>query len=201
MTVGERHRNFTPRVELRSFLELLGVYALAVAQPVLSVFGKSPETFVQLGAGRWVIVTYTLIVVLVPPLLLWGLEQLVDCFSDLYRRWLHIGLIGLGVGLVVVQAVGSWMGQLVGVLLIGAVATVGVSFAYARSAAVRTWTAYLSAAALVFAVLFLGFSPVSDLVFPTIPPLRMFNRRAPVSPLCSSSSTNSRRSPCSTRRG
>jgi hypothetical protein len=41
---------------------LLAVSALAIAQPVLDVFGRSPETFVFAGTGPWTIVAWPVFV-------------------------------------------------------------------------------------------------------------------------------------------
>lgn len=158
---------FTPRVELRLFLELLGVYALAVAQPILAVFGSSPETFVQLGAGRGVVVAYALIVVFVPPAFLWGVEALLRRYRHEWARWLHVGLIGLGVGVFTLQILTDSLGLALGLgLLLAVLATIGACVGYGKVAAVRTWTAFLAPAAVLFAALFLFASPVSDLVLP-----------------------------------
>ncbi len=58
-------------------LELLGLCGLAVAQPVLAVFGAAPDYFVFEGASRSDIVVFALAVGLAPALLLWALVQLV----------------------------------------------------------------------------------------------------------------------------
>ncbi|MEZ5170870.1 MAG: sulfatase-like hydrolase/transferase [Acidimicrobiia bacterium] len=161
-------RRFEPRVELRLFLELLGVYSLALTQPILSVFGKSPETFVHLGAGRWIIVVFALVVALVPATALWGIELLVALADVRARRWVHIGMVSLGVGVFVLQIFLDAMGlPLVPSYVLAGAATGGSGLAYTRFTSVRSWTAYLSPAALAFTFFFLLASPVSTLVLPS----------------------------------
>ena len=45
------------------FLELVTLWSFAAAQPLLDVFGRSPETFVFRGADRWTIVGFAVVVV------------------------------------------------------------------------------------------------------------------------------------------
>lgn len=166
MNEATRRRSFEPRVELRLFLELLGVYSIAVAQPILSVFGKSPETFVLAGAGRGVIVVYTFIVIFVPPVVLWAAEAALRAYRREWARWFHVGLISLGVGVFLLQLLTGSIGMpLAPSLALTVVASFGTGFLYWRAAAVRSWAAFLAPASVAFGVVFLVMSPVSDLVF------------------------------------
>ncbi|MGH2812524.1 MAG: hypothetical protein ACRDI1_07400, partial [Actinomycetota bacterium] len=60
--------------ERRWFLEILTLSSVIVAQPVLDVFGRSPETFVFNDAGRLEIVLFALLVTLVPSVGLWAIS-------------------------------------------------------------------------------------------------------------------------------
>lgn len=58
--------------ECRRALEVFGLSGVAVAQPLFEVFGASPEVFVFADAANADIVAFALVLLLVPPLLLWG---------------------------------------------------------------------------------------------------------------------------------
>ncbi|HEY3485974.1 MAG TPA: hypothetical protein VGK49_11355, partial [Ilumatobacteraceae bacterium] len=55
-------------VRTRAFV-ILGLSGLAVAQPLLDLFGRNPEFFIAGRYGTSQIVWFALIIVLVPPLL------------------------------------------------------------------------------------------------------------------------------------
>ncbi|MET0738428.1 MAG: hypothetical protein ABW035_09160, partial [Acidimicrobiales bacterium] len=59
------------RREGRYLIELVGITAVTVAQPVFNVVQQAPEELVSLAAGPTEIVLYALLVVLGPPLVLW----------------------------------------------------------------------------------------------------------------------------------
>ena len=65
------------RTELWRGVEIFGLSGLAVAQPLYEVFGDSPEVFVFADAGRRDIVAFAFVLLLVPPLVLWGAGALV----------------------------------------------------------------------------------------------------------------------------
>ena len=54
----EARKRFEWRRAVRSFLELLAVTGLAVAQPLLDVFGRSTEAFIVHDAGKADIVVF-----------------------------------------------------------------------------------------------------------------------------------------------
>jgi hypothetical protein len=147
-------------------LELLGLTGLAVAQPVLDVFGKSPETFVFLGAGTAEILVFTLSVAFLPAVALWGLEVVVGVVAEGSRRWLHLGLVAALTGVIVVEAGREATDAGPGIILAAAVAG-GTVVAVLRwyVPPVRTWLRVLGCAPVVFAALFLFASPVSDVAF------------------------------------
>ena len=62
---------------------LVGVAGVAIAQPVLDSFGKSPETFVFRDAEGLDLVLFGLAVVLVPPLVVWWIGVVVGCTAPL----------------------------------------------------------------------------------------------------------------------
>jgi Sulfatase len=154
------------RRELAYLCELVGITAVVVAQPVYDVVQSAPEELVARRAGALEIVAFALIVVVVPPLLLWLVEQVSRLFGDRVRDVVHGVLLGIGVGMFTVEVVKSALGRearpwlaLVGV----AVAAAAVAL-FVRRVGARLILRYLALAAPAFLLLFLFASPVADLV-------------------------------------
>ena len=149
---------------LRPFLELLGLSGLAIAQPLLAVFGDAPDYFVFQGSSSRDIVVFAVLIVLVPPAVLWTLIQVIGWASDRRRRIAQGGAVGLLVGLLVLQiAVGADLALAPDVALAVAAGT-GAALAHGHWSGVRLWAAWLAPAPLVFLAVFLFSSPVSGLV-------------------------------------
>jgi hypothetical protein len=152
------------RPGLRTFLELLGLSGLAVAQPLLAVFGDAPDYFVFKGSSTRDIVAFAFAVVLVPPIALWALAQVVGWRDHRRRRLAQEAAVGLLIGLLVLQvAVG--VGLALGPAVASAVAAgAGAGWSHGRWPGIRLWAAWLAPAPFVFLGAFLFASPVSGLV-------------------------------------
>jgi Sulfatase len=150
----------------RAALHLGGLWALAFVQPLFGLLGDSAEFFVARGNTTFDIVVFALGYGLVPPLLgagaVWGAERI--------RRglgWaLHLTLIALLTAALVLPPLGDALSGSAAAVAVALPIGVGAAFLYMRTAGVRAFLTVLSPAPLVFVVLFLGFSPVSDLVMP-----------------------------------
>ncbi|MEZ5267331.1 MAG: hypothetical protein R2789_01765 [Microthrixaceae bacterium] len=129
-----------------SFAELLGLTSLAVAQPVLSVFGNDASAFVSYGASSLDIIAFALIVVLAPPVGLWIVEQLIGLFGDGPRRVAHLGFIALLVVIFLSRVFPP--GIISVVLLLGA--AVGATVLVARTTAASQFLRYLAFSPLLF---------------------------------------------------
>lgn len=146
-------------------LVVLALWGLAVAQPLLDLFGKNPEFFVVNGLTTTEIVLFGLLVVLLGPVLLLGLEVLAYVVRPSLGRAVHVGtvaVLGAALGFTVLgqfEVDDSVIAVMVGVFggVVGAYleCTVGL---------VRTGLRYLAFAPLLFLVAFLGFSPSADLL-------------------------------------
>jgi hypothetical protein len=168
----------------KPFLELLALTGLAIAQPVLDVFGGGADVFVTLGAGRLDVVIFAVTVAVGPALLLWLIELLIGAVDGRARRWIH-GLFVAALAALVVVQLGKQLTQLPGrVVLVGAVAAgAAAALVVARSAGARLFLRYLAAAPAVFVVLFLVASPARSLIFPSstdLPPSAPPRTPAPV---------------------
>ena len=148
----------------RELLELLGLCGLVIAQPVLAVFGAAPDYFVFEGVGRGDIVVFAIVVGLAPALLLWALVQLVGWGDDGRRRIAHRVVIGLLVGLLVLQVATSSDAALPLGLTLALGLGAAAAWAHHRWPGVRLWAAWMAPIPLVVLGLFLFSSPVSGLV-------------------------------------
>ena len=150
---------------LRRLLELLVLCSFAVAQPLLDVTGRSPETFVFYRVGGLQIVLFALLLILVPPLVLWLVVLGVGALSRRAGLIVHLVISGALVALVVLQATKAWS-ALRGPLLVALAVLVaaGAMWLVARSAVARSYVTFLTPAPLAFALLFLLVSPTGSLV-------------------------------------
>jgi hypothetical protein len=153
------------RATVRSLLELLALCGLAVAQPVLDVFGRAPEVFIFQGASSADIVWFGILVTLVPALVLWLAELALGLVSRPAARWFHLVALGGLAGLVVLQALkrADWAGGLL-LAAIAVAAAVGAAALYRRFGLVRQWLAVMAFAPALFLAFFLVSSPTSELL-------------------------------------
>lgn len=164
--------------------ELFALTAFAVGQPLFDVTGDSPDFFLFRQAGTFEIITWALLVVLVPPLILWGVEAVVGLWSERVARAVHVAFIGVLASIVALEALKSFTG-LRGSTLAGLSVALGAGVAWliVRRGRVREWVRFAAPAPLIFLALFLAFSPVAKLVVPGaggVAALASTEARAPV---------------------
>ena len=151
------------RREARSFVELFALSGLAVAQPLLDIFGRAPHQFVFRGATGTDVVVFGLAVVLGPPLLLWALEAVVGLVSQALRQVLHLLLLGALVWVLAVQLLrpvaGTWV-----LFATAALVAVAAAAAHRRFEAARLWLGFVAVAPVAFLALFLVASPTARLL-------------------------------------
>jgi hypothetical protein len=166
---AERARYGPPRRELLWFLELLAVFGLAFAQPLFDLLGKNPLLFVAWNATPARTLGVVAVVVLAPPMAAFAIELLAGLAGTATRRIVHAVLVGVGIGLVVMEATkqATELGALPLVVL-GVVAGTAGGLARARFRGVRTWLRVLAIAPVAFAVLLLV-GPASVVVFGSDP--------------------------------
>jgi Sulfatase len=151
---------------LWDFGHLAALSSIALAQPLFDLLGRNPEFFAARGSSGFDIVTFALIVVVGPPLILIAVELLVGLLHERLRWGLHLTLVALLVGLTLIQtlkkSVHAGDAVLIGLALaVGALA----ALAYARTAPARSFMNVLTPVPLVFLFLFLVVSPVSKVAF------------------------------------
>jgi hypothetical protein len=146
-------------------LEILGLWALAGAQPVLDLFGKNAEFFLAAGAGPGEILAFTLLVAFLVPVVIIVVESLVRAVVPRAGRPVHLvvlGLLGATLGLNVARQVGA--GNLVLALLIAA-GFAALALFLERKDAGRSVLRYLGIAPLALVLLFVFSTDAGRLVF------------------------------------
>ncbi len=150
--------------------ELLGLTALAIAQPILDGLKRSTFAFPTVKIGGWDLAVLAALLILVPPALLLAVELIAGLVSRVARGWVHLAWVGLLVALLCWQAVaqGGESSAFVRVV-IPAIALIAAVILYLRFDAARSLCRILGFAAPVIAGLFLFTSPIVDFTFAANP--------------------------------
>jgi hypothetical protein len=161
-------------------LHILALFAFAVVQPLLDLLGRNPTFFIAHRADRGEILALISLLTLGIPSLLVLLEFAVGRFSRLWRRALHVTLLGLlfflaslaalkraGAALLGEAADGNFTSRFaadVAILVLALVASALFAVLYVRSARVRSLVTFLSPGVLVFPLTFAFLSPCRHLI-------------------------------------
>jgi len=150
-----------------SLLELAVLWTFAVAQPLFDLLKDNPEFFAARGSSGIDVISFAVLLVVVPPLLLWAIEMLIGLAGTNARRGIHLVFLAALVALIAAQALKKAFdaSDLMLILLSVAIGG-GVAGLYAGAAPVRSFLRVLSPAPLVFLALFLFTAPISKLAFP-----------------------------------
>jgi len=148
-------------------LQLAALWSIAVVWPLFDVLRNGADFFTARGNTGADVIIYSLIHVFVPPLIMVGIEALVDLASRRAGRIVHLAFIAGLVAIFALQFTKKLLPTYTSPSLLLALA-VGVLFAllYAKESAVRSVLTWLSPAPLVILALFLFLSPVRDVIFP-----------------------------------
>lgn len=151
----------------RSAPEVVALATLAVAQPLLDLFGKNPEFFVASDAGVADVVAFALGVLLVVPLVLLAIEA--ACFAlggpaaGARVHQVVVGLLGAVFGLGLARQLG--VGATLVALFLAVAVGVGVALARSRSAGVRLVLRYLALLPVLVLALFVFASETGRLLW------------------------------------
>jgi hypothetical protein len=153
----------------RAALHLGGLWALALAQPLLDLLGRNAEFFVARGSAPVDIVLLAFGYTLLPPLagaaLVWGLGR-----SRPALGWgTMLVLVALLVAALLLPPVGDLLGGSAAAVPVALALGAGAAALYARVSAVRSFVTVLAPAPLVVLFLFLVVSPVRGLLSPAEP--------------------------------
>ena len=152
---------------MRALLHLGGLWALAFAQPLFDLLGRNAQFFVARGSTRGDILLLAFGYALVPPLagaaVVWALGRIRPVLG-----WAALlALIALLVAALLLPPAGDALGGSEAALAVALAVGAAAAALYARAAAVRSFATLLSPAPLLVLLLFLVFSPVRGLLFPS----------------------------------
>jgi Sulfatase len=175
-----RSQRSRARTLARNGAHLAALSAFAFAQPLFDLLDDSADFFAVRGSPRWEIVAFALGVVLVPPAVLLAVEVLAALVSRVFAWAIHLVFVAGLAGLVVLQVLKreTSLASTATLLALAVAAGAAAALLYARFAPVRSFLTVLSPAPLVFLVLFLFVSPVSDLTFARGAEVRLANVEA-----------------------
>ncbi len=153
-------------------LHVFVIVGFAIAQPLFELLARQAEFFVFRHATWQDSAALVVILCVLLPLGLTGVERITGLLSHRLRRWVHSALIAGGVAATVLPALHpiALPGTLLaaGALLCGGVA----ALAYVFFLPVRQFFSLLSPAVLIFPGLFVFASPAFRSVVPAAPPPR-----------------------------
>jgi hypothetical protein len=151
---------------LWNFAHLAVLSAFALAQPLFNLLGKNPEFFAARGSPQVDIITFGILVVLVPPAILLGIELLAGLVHPPLRQALHVLFIGAGFTLFAAELLKKAIhGSDEVVIALSVAVGIAAAAAYATTEGVRSFLNILSPAPIVFLFIFLVISPVSKVAF------------------------------------
>jgi Sulfatase len=157
----------TLKEALWAYLNLAVLWTFAVAQPLFDLLKDNPEFFAARGSSGFDIISFSVLLVVLPPALLLAVELLVGLAGRPARRGAHVVLLGALVALIAAQALKKALDASDIVLILLSLA-IGAALAalWLRTEPVRAFLNVLSPAPLVFLALFLFSSQISELAFP-----------------------------------
>lgn len=148
-------------------LHVFVLAGFAVAQPLFDLLARQAEFFIFQNVAPEDIIALVMILSVFLPLSVICVEEIIGLYSHRLRRWIHRGILALGVAATVLPALHP-INAVQGIFLVYGALVFGVYAAllYAFFSPVRQFFSLLSPAVLIFAGLFVFASPVFRLVFP-----------------------------------
>jgi Sulfatase len=160
-------RGPTVKEALWAYLNLAVLWTFAVAQPLFDLLKDNPEFFAARGSSGFDIVSFSVLLVVLPPAVLLAVELLVGLAGRPARRAAHVVLLGALAALIAAQALKKSIDASDPVLIaLSIVIGAGLAALWLRVEPVRSFLNVLSPAPLVFLALFLFSSQISELAFP-----------------------------------
>ena len=151
-----------------AYLNLAVLWTFAVAQPLFDLLKDNPEFFAARGSTGFDIVSFSVLLVVLPPALLLAIELLIGLIGSTARTSAHVVLLGALAALIAAQALKKSIDGSDAVLIALSVAVgAGLAVLWARAEPVRSFLNVLSPVPLVFLLLFLLSGQISELAFPS----------------------------------
>jgi hypothetical protein len=150
------------------YLNLAVLWTFAVAQPLFDLLKDNPEFFAARGSSGFDIISFSVLLVVLPPAILLGIELLLGLIRPEVRQAAHAVFLGALVVLIAAQALKKSIDTSDTVLIVLSVAIgAGAALLWARAEPVRSFLNILSPVPLVFLLLFLFSGQISELAFPS----------------------------------
>jgi hypothetical protein len=150
-----------------AYLNLAVLWTFAVAQPLFDLLKDNPEFFAARGSSGFDIISFSVLLVVLPPAILLAIELLIGLIGPEARRVAHAVLLGGLVVLIAAQALKKSIDTSDTVLIVLSVLIgAGAAVLWARAEPVRSFLNILSPVPLVFLLLFLFSGQISELAFP-----------------------------------
>jgi Sulfatase len=151
-----------------AYLNLAVLWTFAVAQPLFDLLKDNPEFFAARGSSGFDIISFSVLLVVLPPALLLAIELVLGLIRPEVRQAAHIVFLGALVALIAAQALKKSIDASDTVLIVLSVLIgAGAAALWARAEPVRSFLNVLSPAPLVFVLLFLLSGQISELAFPS----------------------------------
>jgi len=151
-----------------AYLNLAVLWTFAVAQPLFDLLKDNPEFFAARGSSGFDIISFSVVLVVLPPALLLGIELLLGLIRPELGQGAHVVFLGVLVALIAAQALKKSIDASDTVLIVLSVAIgAGMAVLWTRAEPVRSFLRVLSPVPLVFLLLFLLSGQISELAFPS----------------------------------
>jgi Sulfatase len=151
-----------------AYLNLAVLWTFAVAQPLFDLLKDNPEFFAARGSSGFDIVSFSVLLVVLPPALLLAIELLLGLIRPELRQGAHVAFLGALVTLIAAQALKKAIDASDTVLIVLSVLIgAGIAVLWARAEPVRSFLNVLSPVPVVFLLLFLLSGQISELAFPS----------------------------------
>jgi uncharacterized membrane protein YgdD (TMEM256/DUF423 family) len=150
-----------------AYLNLAVLWTFAVAQPLFDLLKDNPEFFAARGSSGFDIISFSVLLVTLPPALLLAIELLAGLAGATVRRAVHVVLLGGLVALIAAQALKKAIDASDPVLIVLSIAIgAGLAVLWLRAEPVRSFLNVLAPVPIVFLGLFLFSGSISELAFP-----------------------------------
>jgi hypothetical protein len=151
------------RSALDRLLVLLGLWGFACTQPILSVLGDEPSFFIFRQTSRIAAILFAVGLAVGPPLVLVGINALVDRIDRRFGRAVHLAMVG-GLAALAFHVILRRIGLVNAVASVLVALGLGLAFtlAYRSVKVVGTWARYTAVLPALAVPTFLFLAPASQ---------------------------------------
>ena len=151
-----------------AYLNLAVLWTFAVVQPLFDLLKDNPEFFAARGSSGFDIISFSVLLVVLPPAIRLAIELLLGLIRTEVREGAHVVFLGALVALIAAQALKKSIDTSDTVLIVLSLAVgAGLAVLWARAEPVRSFLNVLAPVPVVFLALFLFSGQISELAFPS----------------------------------